>query len=265
MQTLKDKYSIKRCRSIRCLGKTFRKLYYAAWRLVELLAYQGKAYTLQVPSGHLVYTPYYTANSEFARFIAEIKKSGPLIVSLDRCYMIYQFARYAVSLDGDVAECGTYTGGTAYLLGCIMEAEGVTNKYLHLFDTFQGMPDLAVPERDYHAPGDFGDTSLDYVQKRLERFSFVRFHPGLMPDTFAEIEDIDYFSFVHVDVDIYPTALECCKWFWPRLTRGGVILFDDYGFWSYRHAIRAAVDDFFSSIRDKPIILPTAQAVVIKR
>ena len=45
---------------------------------------------------------------------------------------------------------------------------------------------------------------------------------------------------------------------------GGVILFDDYGFWSYRRAIRAAVDEFFATTEDKPIVLPTAQAVVIK-
>lgn len=70
---------------------------------------------------------------------------------------------------------------------------------------------------------------------------------------------------MHVDVDIYPTALECCKWLWPRLAKGGVMLFDDYGFRSYRSAIRRAVDEFFSAVRDKPIVLPTAQAVAIKR
>lgn len=45
---------------------------------------------------------------------------------------------------------------------------------------------------------------------------------------------------------------------------GGVMLFDDYGFWSYKRAIRAAVDDFFASMRKNLLILPTAQAVAIK-
>ena len=249
---------------IRHLGKTLRKPYYAAWRSIERFAYWGREYTLQVPFGHLVYSPWFAPNSEFAKFIAKVKQSGPLIVSLDRCYMIYQFCKYAIALDGDIVECGTYTGGTAYLLASVMKARVHDNRRLHLFDTFQGMPDIAVPERDAHAPGDFGDTCLDYVRRRLQGFPFVEFHPGFIPDTFAEITNLDHFSFIHVDVDIYPTALECCRWFWPRLTRGGVILFDDYGFRSYRHAMRAAVDDFFATTKDEPLVLPTGQAVAIK-
>lgn len=177
--------------------------------------------------------------------------------------MLYQFCKYALSLEGDFAECGTYTGGTAYLLASILK-KTITNKQLHLFDTFQGMPDIAIPERDSHSPGDFGDTSLEYVQTRLQEFPFVKLHPGVIPDTFQEIKDIDSFAFVHIDVDIYPTALECCKWFWPRLVKGGIMIFDDYGFWSYRSAIKAAVDEYFANRAEKPIILPTAQAVAIK-
>lgn len=245
------------------LARVMRKPYYAVWKFIERLGYYGREYTLQVPSGHLVYTPWWSRNSEFAELIAKTKQSGPLIVSLDRCYMLYQFCNYALCLKGDIVECGTYNGGTAYLLASLINKAGV-NKRFHLFDTFQGMPDIAVPERDAHRPGDFGDTSLDYVRRRLQEFSFVEFHPGFIPDTFSEIEGVNHFAFVHVDVDIYPTALECCKWFWPRLTRGGVIIFDDYGFRSYRRAIRASVDEFFASMRENLLILPTAQAVAIK-
>lgn len=205
----------------RNIGKILRKPYYSLWRLLERLVYQGKEYTLQVPFGHLVYTPWFASNSEFAEFISSVKQSGPLIVSLDRCYMIYQFCRYAIfATNGDVVECGTYKGGTAYLMASIIEKTN-THRNLHLFDTFAGMPDLAIQERDVHAPGDFGDVSLEYVQKRLSKFQFVKFHPGTMPDTFSEVAHLENFSFVHVDVDIYPTALECCKFFWPRLAQGG--------------------------------------------
>jgi len=127
------------------------------------------------------------------------------------------------------------------------------------------MPDLSLPERDYHSPGDFSDTSLDSVKWRLKDFSFVEFHPGMMPQTFDEVVAVPAFSFVHVDVDIYPAVLECCNWFWPRLCPGGVIVFDDYGFYPYRYAARAAVDDFFSDLEEDPlIVLPTGQAVAIK-
>jgi hypothetical protein len=126
------------------------------------------------------------------------------------------------------------------------------------------MPDTSVPERDYHSSGDFSDTSLNRVQRRLQGFPFLAFHPGLMPQTFDEVAAVPTYSFVHVDVDIYPSVLECCKWFWPRLCPGGMIVFDDYGFYPYRYAARVAVDEFFASSVESLIVLPTGQAVAIK-
>ena len=42
------------------------------------------------------------------------------------------------------------------------------------------------------------------------------------------------------------------------------MLFDDYGFRPYRHAERAAVDEFFANVPEQPIVLPTGQALVLK-
>lgn len=126
------------------------------------------------------------------------------------------------------------------------------------------MPDVAVPERDYHSPGDFADVSLERVEQRLRAYPFVQFHPGLMPQTFECVADVGSYSLVHVDVDVYPSVLECCKWFWPRLCRGGVMIFDDYGFRPYRYAARVAVDEFFAEVLEQPIAMPTGQAIALK-
>jgi O-methyltransferase len=74
-----------------------------------------------------------------------------------RCYMIYQLAKQALKIKGDVAEVGVYKGGTAKLIASVFRK---TKTKIHLFDTFQGMPD-ADPEKDFHKKGDFGDTSLE--------------------------------------------------------------------------------------------------------
>ena len=120
-------------------------------------------------------------------------------------------------------------------------------------------------DRDYHSPGEFSDTSLGLVQRRLENFPFVVVHAGTLPGTFDEVGDVCTYSFVHVDVDIFPSVLACCEWFWPRLCRGGVIIFNDYGIYPYRYAARAAVDEFFAGVVEGSlIILPTGQALAIK-
>ena len=242
-----------------------RKPWYWMWRIVERSFYRGRDYTILVPHGRRVYTPWFGVGSdeEFDRAIRRVRKFGPLGVSRDRCYMLYQLLRRSRHLDGDVVECGVFTGGTAHLMACVLEGCEPVRR-LHLFDTFSGMPASARAERDYHSPGQYSDTSLDRVKQRLKAFDFVEFHPGLMPDTFSELDPSHQFSFVHVDVDIYPSTMDCCTWLWPRISAGGVIVFDDYGFYPYRRAARAAVDQFFSQEKEQPLILPTGQALAIK-
>ena len=57
-------------------------------------------------------------------------------------------------------------------------------------------------------------------------------------------------------------VLDSCDFFYPRLTPGGMMLFDDYGFASCP-GVRKAVDEFFADKMQKPIYLPTGQALVI--
>ncbi|MEO7522088.1 MAG: TylF/MycF/NovP-related O-methyltransferase, partial [Gemmatimonas sp.] len=185
---------------------------------------------------------------------------GSMIVAPDRSYVLHGFARRPIV--GEFVECGVFAGGTAHLLAATLAAEGSVAP-LHLFDTFAGMPDTAQPERDFHGPGDFGDTSLGLVQRRLAAYTNVRYHPGFVPDTFAELDADVRLAFVHVDLDIYPSVLAACD-LWPRVVSGGVMIFDDYGFWHLRHAARRAVDEYFAGQADKPIVLATGQAIVIR-
>jgi predicted O-methyltransferase YrrM len=232
--------------------------------MIERLLYEERGYTLQVPYGHRVYAPWYdkTESSDFHAAMDAVRRSGRVTVSPDRCYILYQLSRRSLLLDGEMAECGVYVGSTALLL-CHVLRSAAKPPRLHLFDTFEGMPETE-PGRDYHRKGDFSDTSLAGVKERLRGNDFCEFHQGVIPESFREVEDVDAYSFVHIDVDIYDSTLECCRWFWPRLRSGGALVCDDYGFYPYRHAAKAAVDDFFKGEREVPIALPTGQAVVIK-
>jgi len=39
-------------------------------------------------------------------------------------------------------------------------------------------------------------------------------------------------------VDVYQSAKDVFDWAWPRLARGGIVVFDDYGFRSCEGATR---------------------------
>jgi O-methyltransferase len=117
-------------------------------------------------------------------------------------------------------------------------------------------------EKDLHQKGDFRDTSLEAVRAYVGNDDLCVFRPGFIPDTFQGLES-SQIAFAHIDLDIYRSILDCLNFVWPRLSAGGFVVFDDYGFPSCPGA-RAAVDEFFSSRSCVPLCLPTGQAVVFK-
>lgn len=183
---------------------------------------------------------------------------GYTLVDKPQCYMLYQYARHAARLPGDVAEVGVYKGGTARLLAKVFESTGKT---IHLFDTFSGMPP-SDPSKDVHKEGDYGDTSLESVRDYLHDCKNIRFYKGLFPDASKPVIE-NTFCLVHIDVDIYRSAIDCCTFFYPRMEKGGIMIFDDYGIPDCP-GIKMAVDEFFSDKSENPCYLPTGQCIVIR-
>jgi O-methyltransferase len=181
------------------------------------------------------------------------------LVSLERKYVLVTLLTTAVRRGtGDVAECGVYRGGTAMIAAEALEG---TARRLCLFDTFEGMPETN-PSEDLHRKGDFGDTSLESVQRYLARFDFVEFFPGLIPSTLAAIAD-RRFSFVHIDLDLYDSIRAASEFFYARANPGGIIVYDDYGAGDCPGA-RKAVDEFFADKPEAPLVLATGQCIVLK-
>jgi len=194
------------------------------------------------------------------RFV-EIMQDGVndvTLVDVPRCYTLYQFAKSCLRLDGQFLEIGVYKGGTAFLLASLLQD---TNKVFIGCDTFNGMP----PTRegtDEHQEGDFADTSYESVCAHLRGLKRVALLQGLFPDCAQDVLSKNNFAFVHVDVDIYDSVLRTCEAVYPRLSKGAVMVFDDYGFPQCAGA-KQAVDEFFDSRSLPTIYLPTGQCVVI--
>jgi O-methyltransferase len=180
------------------------------------------------------------------------------LVTADRCWILWSLARQALSLDGDFWECGVYQGGTAAMFARFLKASG-SQKKLHLFDTFKGMP-CTLKGVDWHKEGDFADTSLESVRAYVGAEELCVYHQGLIPETFAGLETANI-AFAHIDVDIYQSVMDCMNFIFPRLEPGGFMVFDDYGVPTCPGA-RKAVDEFFAGKKVVPLVLPTYQAVV---
>lgn len=143
-------------------------------------------------------------------------------------------ARSVAHVEGSFAEFGVYKGGSAFLL-----ASDHKERTLHLFDTFEGIPDKG--DGDIHNVGDFNDTSIEAVRQLLQGKK-VLFHQGFFPDTAKGLES-EKFAFVHIDADQYQSALDACEYFYPRMSEGGIMLFDDYE-WRDCPGVKKALNEF---------------------
>jgi O-methyltransferase len=214
-------------------------------------------YNAPAPASAPGYHPWRDEGGEFEDYY-ELARPRTL-VSADRCYVLYRLMRQAMHLEGDVWECGVYAGGTAALLAALLRQHAGAKK-LYLFDTFDGMPEVDAG-RDLHARGDFANTSLESVQQFVGGEPCV-YRKGRIPETFAGLEDARI-ALAHIDVDIYHSVMDSLTFIWPRLTRGGFLVMDDYGFPTCPGA-RAATDEFFADKTSLPLCLPTGQAVIFK-
>ena len=156
-------------------------------------------------------------------------------------------------------EAGVFQGGTARLLKLALGE--MREKRLYLFDSFEGMKRVSDRE-DRHSEGDFSDTSVEAVRKVVGGGEFVHICKGWIPETFAGLDD-RRFCFAHIDLDLYQGVRDSLNFLYPRLSRGGVIVLDDYGFASCPGA-RKAVDEFFADKPERPLALSTSQAIIHK-
>jgi hypothetical protein len=197
---------------------------------------------------------------EFLSLHARSMREGRALQRVEERYNLWTLARTVAARPGAYAEVGVYRGGSARFL---CAAKGAAP--LHLFDTFQGMP-ATNPATDGHfQPGEFGDGTLARVRAYLTEFPNVHFHPGVFPSSVPSSSAVASlpFKFVHLDVDLYLSTLHSLEWFYPRLTRGGVLVSHDYGVTDVP-GVKRAFDEFF---RDKPeVVVPLwfSQAMIVK-
>lgn len=179
------------------------------------------------------------------------------MAGIDKSFRLYTLLKAVASLPGHIAELGVYKGGTARLIARVVDPK----KEIHLFDTFEGMPD---PRRgcDKIGKGCFNDTSAEEVAEFLKVFKNVRIHKGLFPAT-AEVVKDRLFCFVHADGDFYESTIECLRFFHPRLTPGGVVVVDDYDYVDCP-GVRKAIEEFLLGKPDFHLRLSENQYLIIK-
>jgi O-methyltransferase len=169
-------------------------------------------------------------------------------------YLLW-YLHQTLDLEGDVCEFGVAMGQTSALLANeLFESD----KTLWLFDSFQGLPAPSNQDQlidDIFDLGSMGRyqgvmaSSINEVQGRLQQIGFPRQRtqivPGWLENTIRQNKLPAQVCFAYVDLDLYQPVLTALTFLRTRMPAGGVIVVDDYGFFSA--GCQAAVDEFMVS------------------
>ena len=179
-----------------------------------------------------------------------------------RFYALYQNVRQVLDdgVEGALVELGVYKGNSAAVLAGLGRATG---RQTYLFDTFDGFDVRDLKGIDERHPVQFTNTSLASV-RALVGEDAVTYVPGFFPDTLKDIEPISAIAVAHVDCDLHDPMKAALEAFYPLVSPGGLIIMHDYssGFWP---GATRAVDDFFRTRPEKPVLIPDKSGRAIVR
>ena len=86
---------------------------------------------------------------------------------------------------------------------------------------------------------------------------------GIVPDTFKEACP-EKIAFLHIDMNSSKSEIAALEVLFDKVTPGGMIVFDDYGWSGYMK--QKIAEDAFIKERDHDILeLPTGQGLLIKK
>jgi O-methyltransferase len=165
------------------------------------------------------------------------------LVDVLRCHELWSLVGQTKKLQsGCYLEIGVWRGGSGLVLAKALEHFEIDGK-LYLADTFTGVVKAGEMDNKYRG-GEHSDASEKTVSKLFSENGVTNYEilKGIFPeDTGRHVEAP--LRLVHVDVDVYQGAKDIVEWCAGRLVRGGVIVFDDYGF-SYCEGVTKLCEEY---------------------
>jgi len=170
------------------------------------------------------------------------------------------------SIEGDFVECGVWRGGNA-IVAAEMFKLYASEKNVWLFDTFQGMTQPTILDRDHRGNpahpryltsqtethNEWAYASLEEVTHNFGTRNLlgnqIHFVKGDVAKTLNKEQLPERISILRLDTDWYESTKVECEILYPKISKGGFLIVDDYGHWS---GARQAVDEYFQKNPPKP-------------
>ena len=178
-------------------------------------------------------------------------------------------------IPGSFIECGTWKGGAVGLMALANLKHGSTRRHIHLFDSFEGIPEpdesidgekavqqvrsvgggakgRLVPVTGFYEKHADGVGTLETNKYLLETIigydsSFLHYHKGWFQNTLPRVApEIGDIAILRLDGDWYASTKACLEYLYGKVVSGGFVIVDDYGCYE---GCKKAIDEFMKQKR----------------
>ncbi|XHR26771.1 MAG: TylF/MycF/NovP-related O-methyltransferase [Chthoniobacteraceae bacterium] len=200
---------------------------------------------------------------EFDRLLTQKITENTMLPKV-KLYMLLSLLKQTRLVEGDILEAGVWKGGSAQLMVNYLNS-GCSKKEVWLLDTFAGYDEIN-PAKDCCTAHDgiMLGKSADEIREVFSNEK-VRIHvvEGAIPETLRDVS-AKQIAFAHIDVNLYNPTLAVTQFCLERMPKGGIIVFDDYG-WPETYGARVAIDEVCADFGHEVISVPeTTQAFLIR-
>ena len=166
-------------------------------------------------------------------------------------------------LSGDFMELGVFKGHTTRVAAEYLDF-GTWDRRWWLYDTFDGVPDdqLNPGWAEINTKVYRGTYSYEEVRDRFADFPNIEVIKGRVPEILVEHVP-DRIAFLHMDLNSAVAEIAALNHLFDRITPGGVIIFDDFG-WLASGDQHVAERDWMNARGLSILELPTGQGVFVK-
>jgi hypothetical protein len=220
----------------------------------------------------------FLAEPRFAAAFAAIRGShqydqydAPHTIAWRLHTLVWAATQAAALPAGDFIECGVFKGDMAWVVATLL-GEKLAGRTFYLYDSFTGFaPELASADDYPDNPGfiDFANQFYaepglyEAVAARFATMPNIRITRGYLPEALS-LACPERIAYLHIDLNSPRAEIGCLEQLFDRVVPGGPIVFDDYGWHSFRPQ-KQAEDAFFAARGYSVLELPTGQGLVIKR
>ena len=125
----------------------------------------------------------------------------------------------------------------------------------YLYDAWQNLDDKKLRFQ-------YSYLDLEVTKKNLNIFDpNLIYNKGFIPKIFSTAKNPTNLDWLHIDLNSNEATQSSLDFFYEKLNKGGIILFDDYGGFD---DTRKIIDNFFKDKKGHFINYPTGQGAFIK-